>query len=133
MKKKDNPHYMRDWSKKRRKERKEKALNFLGNKCIKCGSIEKLEFDHKDRKTKRTNFTEMLHYSEKAFWEELNKCQLLCHNCHVDKSRNDGSWQKIKPIKHGTLYGYINRKCRCKLCKLRKRNYEKTRRVSFDK
>ena len=30
--------------------------------------------------------------------EELDKCQLLCHGCHVKKSRKEGAFVKNKPL-----------------------------------
>lgn len=62
------------------------AINFYGGKCIKCGydkCIYALEFHHRDKSTKEANPT----YIIMRWWwekvkEELDKCDLLCANCH---------------------------------------------------
>jgi len=102
---KDKPkqrEYQRKWLAERRKF----AIAVFGDKCTKCGSTTKLEFDHIDPKTK-------IHHS---IWSwapirikaELEKCQLLCAECHKDKTGR---------TTHGTDQMYKNYKCRCNLCK----------------
>lgn len=69
----------------RRHKTKLKAINLLGGKCINCGNnnIEVLSFHHINNKEK--NFTLSGAWHNKS-WEkvlqELNKCTILCHNCH---------------------------------------------------
>ena len=120
-----NPHYMRNYSRLRRNERKQWALKQHGNKCCKCGAIEDLEFDHIDRKTKRINVSEMWMYKLETFLEEFRKCQLLCQKCHLDKSRKDGSLKTRGETKHGTGTAYVGHKCRCLLCREWKRKYSR--------
>ena|SRR3990167_3529613 len=120
-------HYMRDYSKRRRHERKRWAINKFGSRCGKCSSVKKLQFDHIDRKTKKINVSEIWMYSWKTFLKELNKCQLLCYKCHLDKSRIDGSFKKRGKTKHGTSTAYVHHGCRCELCKKWKREYRKLR------
>tara|TARA_B100001113_G_C20646390_1_gene421485 strand:- start:36 stop:539 length:504 start_codon:yes stop_codon:yes gene_type:complete len=68
----------------RRKRRLQEMKDKLGNKCVKCGSTENLEFDHIDPKTKCFNV------NPQDSWEktlpELYKCQLLCKPCHTEKT-----------------------------------------------
>lgn len=64
------------------------AKKFLGGKCVRCGSVENLQFDHIDPTTKvnpvtRNNFT------VENFWKEVKKCQLLCFDCHKLKTHED--------------------------------------------
>jgi hypothetical protein len=53
--------------------------------------------------------------------DELSKCQLLCNDCHLDKSKLEGS---LGTVDHG---GGISGKknCPCVLCKTRKAEYMK--------
>lgn len=44
---------------------------------------------------------------------ELDKCQLLCHNCHMDKSIEQTGRQRAR---HGSLVMYSHG-CRCIMCK----------------
>ena len=72
---------------KRRQKRLQEMKDKLGNKCVKCGATENLQFDHIDPKTKRFNV------SPQDSWEktlpELYKCQLLCPPCHLKKTMTD--------------------------------------------
>lgn len=68
----------------RRYRNKIKAINLLGGKCVKCGYNHPgaLEFHHKDESTKSFNIGNVSHKSWKILLEEINKCELLCANCH---------------------------------------------------
>ncbi len=103
---------MRIYMLKRYKERKKRALKFLGGCCKICSSQEKLEFDHADPKKKKFTIAKFWSYSEKIFWDEVKKCQLLCKQCHVKKTA------KYMMAKHGTISRYVHRKkpCRCIKC-----------------
>ena len=96
--------YQRNWMKKRR----ENLINNLGNKCSICESQDRLEFHHKDPSIKSFSINSKLSYNEKELEEELNKCELLCFECHKKKH--------IRKIIHGTTtaYGYG---CRCDDCR----------------
>lgn len=85
--------YMNEYMKRRYKERRAKAIEILGGKCVKCGSTENLQFDHTDPKTKGIPISKMWSSSAKNFARELIKCQLLCDDCHKEKSRAE-SWNR---------------------------------------
>lgn len=71
---------------KRRKKIRQMAVDYKGGKCEKCGydsCIEALEFHHLDPSCKDFSI------SQKGYtrsWErvtkELDKCLILCANCH---------------------------------------------------
>jgi len=71
---------------KRRKKIREMALKYKGDKCERCGynrCLEALEFHHtsssrKDFSVSSKGYTR----SWKRVKEELDKCILLCANCH---------------------------------------------------
>lgn len=74
---------------KRRESRRQRRLLMierLGSKCVGCGTTENLQFDHIDRTQKSANVAKMLDYSMEKLTEEVDKCQLLCYNCHEYKS-----------------------------------------------
>jgi len=57
--------------------------------CVKCGSKQQLELDHinpeeKEWNPKRSMCSKNL---TERFWKEINKCQLLCYNCHKEKTK----------------------------------------------
>lgn len=105
---------MREYMRTYRARRIQQAVERLGGECARCGSKEQLEFDHIDPATKLRPVTLLQHASAKAFWAEVGKCQLLCHDCHVAKTRTDAG--RAEP-EHGslTMYGK-GRKCRCRAC-----------------
>lgn len=75
--------YQREWCAKRRAHYVEKH----GGKCIKCGSMRKLEFDHKDPREKISH--KIWSWSIARIEAELEKCQLLCQRCHDLKTYQD--------------------------------------------
>lgn len=79
--------YMRAYMKRRWRLRRKVAIKFLGGKCVSCRTTKRLQFDHKNRKTKVASIAKLSSASEERFWAEVKKCQLLCYKCHLVKSR----------------------------------------------
>ena len=52
-----------------------------------CGSTEKLEFDHIDSDKKKLALAKQLTVAMTTIDEELKNCQLLCHSCHMQKTK----------------------------------------------
>ena len=75
--------YQRAWIKRRRDD-----WIAANGPCVICGSPENLEVDHKDPTSKRLQPSGLwsLSLRNPKRIEELEKCQVLCHQCHVDKS-----------------------------------------------
>jgi len=105
--------YMRNYMQKRRDRRMTEAIKHLGGKCCRCPSTDNLQFDHKNPNTKRCNVSEMHSYSDKEFWAEVEKCQLLCGSCHTDKTLIDNGQSRAT---HGSRRMY-NNGCRCQVCR----------------
>lgn len=116
--------YMKEYMRTRYRERMQRAVGFLGKKCVRCGSEDSLEFDHILPSSKFKNVSRMWSYSNVRFWEEINKCQLLCRACHEKKSLIDLNFNDSKNS-HGTLSTYKTYKCRCILCKKANSIYSK--------
>ena len=72
-----------------RDKRKELCLEYLGGKCVKCGTTHNLQFDHIKREGKKYEITRRLTYKFDTLKEELDKCQLLCASCHLDKTAKE--------------------------------------------
>lgn len=69
-------------------KRKIKAIEYLGGKCIKCGYDKyhgALQFHHRNPKEKTANWNKIRLWSWPKVLEELDKCDLLCANCHAEE------------------------------------------------
>jgi len=100
-------------------QRRANAIEFLGGQCVKCKSLDRLEFDHINPATKSFHVNDKISGDLDTLMPELLKCQLLCHSCHMQKTileRGD------KPSQHGstTMYGHG---CRCQSCKAANATY----------
>lgn len=118
--------YMAAYMKDRIARRHAKAIRQFGGKCVRCGSTEHLEFDHPNRDPDprgRRNRGTMWTFSEERLQAELAKCQLLCHDCHREKTvrcgETGGGQNRIPDEEyfHGTARMYLYRTCRCPPCK----------------
>jgi 5-methylcytosine-specific restriction endonuclease McrA len=59
--------------------------------CARCGYVEHaaaLDFDHLDSKTKVRDISKMHTVSIQKLKLEMNKCQVLCANCHRIKTHD---------------------------------------------
>lgn len=104
--------YQRGYNKAWKQARRDRLIEMLGGKCVRCGATEDLEFDHIDPSTKVFAVMAGLSRAWDALVEEASKCQLLCKPCHVAKGAED------RPeLKHGTYHVYWYWNCRCDPCK----------------
>lgn len=61
------------------------SIEYKGGKCNKCGYNKcpgSLEFHHRDPKEKDINWRRMRSWKFEKIKRELDKCDLLCSNCH---------------------------------------------------
>lgn len=114
--------YQRMWVRDRRNE----YLAKFGSKCRLCDSTDKLEFDHIDSRTKIDH--KIWSWARHRIETELDKCQLLCAACHIEKTYTI-EYADI-PKMCGTLQAYkrTRNSCRCNLCSAANADYERIRR-----
>lgn len=77
---------------------KMKAIEILGGECSKCGyndCLASLDFHHIDPKTKNPDGLKMNVRSWNKLLKELNKCILLCSNCHREYHFKNGTGIKL--------------------------------------
>jgi len=70
-------------------------VQHLGGKCVNCGEadLDKLQFHHLDPKTKNPKYrgiSDAAKWAWEKFKKEINKCALLCFNCHIQEHRANG-------------------------------------------
>jgi len=87
--------------KKRRFDRKKKFVLLKGGCCMKCGydkCLQTLSFHHREPERKSFTLTsrELGMYSEDRLLDEVNKCDLLCANCHMEEhaSKEYKNWKR---------------------------------------
>lgn len=69
----------------RQRELKQKAVKYKGGKCVRCGYshyIGALEFHHIDPNGKDVTISHLKHTTFGKIVPELDKCVLVCANCH---------------------------------------------------
>ena len=69
----------------RLRENKRKAIEYLGGKCKDCAGVfhqSVYDFHHRDPKEKEESAEKLMHKSWDKIVKEINKCDLLCSNCH---------------------------------------------------
>lgn len=69
----------------RGRKNRQQYLDYLGGKCANCGyhrCPDALEFHHLDPSQKDLTFRSIRYWGLERAKEELDKCILLCSNCH---------------------------------------------------
>jgi len=82
----------------RRKKMKKFAVDHLGGKCTRCGynkCIAALEFHHRDPKEKEFGIGSGNTMALEKLLIELNKCELLCANCHRELHSDNSEPSRI--------------------------------------
>lgn len=77
-------------------KRKKEYVKLLGGKCVKCGSVDKLQFDHIDKNSRNFKIAKIMKRKKEFVLKELKKCQLLCDSCHRKKSIKEKCFGPIK-------------------------------------
>lgn len=104
--------YGKEWYKRNQDSHKESAskrkennlkgfVEYLSNCfCIDCGTrdIRVLQFDHLPQYEKLHNVSEIARsygVTSKTFQEEVNKCEVVCANCHMIRTGERAGWLRI--------------------------------------
>lgn len=75
-----------------RKAMKTRAIEIKGGKCEKCGydkCLGALHFHHKNPEQKSFSLSDNVFHSWSEWLLELEKCELLCANCHAEAHYNE--------------------------------------------
>lgn len=81
------------------KTNKQRAINYLGGKCNICGyskCMAALVFHHKDITQKEFTIGHILQNSWETIQQELDKCILLCANCHGEVHEENESRENAR-------------------------------------
>jgi 5-methylcytosine-specific restriction endonuclease McrA len=112
----DRGEYMREYMAKRYHDKRNAMIGRLGGKCVSCGSTKgPFHLDHKDASKKTMRAADIHSTNDKKVQQEAKNFQLLCVNCHKDKT--DKAWDRSVPkSEHGTYWRYKKHGCRCDKC-----------------
>lgn len=114
-------------------EQRKEMLDYLGGKCVDCGSTESLEIDHIDWRTKSFTVGGLYGLSRlPEVYAEMDKCQLLCREHHAEKTKQDLAEQRREnlnyaEVRHGSKTCWMKTKCRCELCNESRRAWNDAR------
>jgi len=81
----ENREHIYSKQKERQRNNKRKAIEHLGGKCSKCNNVYPeyvYDFHHKDPSEKEKSIARMLSRKWDRLKVEIDKCVLLCANCH---------------------------------------------------
>lgn len=85
-------------SNKNRVKKRKYILDILKkSKCTDCpiSDWRVLEFDHRDRETKSFNLADASSYSIKKIQLEIDKCDIVCANCHTIRTIKQRGYYKF--------------------------------------
>jgi hypothetical protein len=103
---------------------KNKYLNLMGGKCIDCNkTFESCQYDFHHLRDKDHNWNTLKRQSEETIKKELEKCVLLCSNCHRERHHKNGANVVIEIQKNEVL----------KEVKLQDREIEKNKQLEKEK
>jgi hypothetical protein len=104
-------------------KKRQNAIDYLGGRCVVCGTKSNLQFDHINSHEKTFSISRILSYKWDFLIKELRKCQILCAQHHLEKSKQTLDGNRTAD-RHGWK-GYNHLGCRCEICRLA--NTEKSR------
>ncbi len=82
----------------------------LKNPCVVCGESDPacLDFDHIDPSEKEFHISQSVYMSAKKVQKEIEKCQVLCANCHRKKTAKQFGWYSWLNLEDTTASGSID-------------------------
>lgn len=108
----DRRQYLINAVRNRRKKIRIMAVKYKGSKCEQCGyyrCLEALEFHHTDPTKKDFSISSRGYTrSWKRVQEELDKCVMLCANCHRETHAKLAALSGNTKMKSGLIQGTLN-------------------------
>jgi len=87
------------------------AIEYLGGQCLDCGyaqHLDALEFDHvpgRGEPEKRRCLATLWAFSWERIKAELNKCDLVCANCHRIRGKKRGQHKSLTRLSASARIG----------------------------
>jgi len=98
--------------------KKLRGINILGGSCKRCGetNIHKLCFHHINPEEKEDTFNNLKYNRWTIIKNEIDKCEVLCHNCHTELHYLDKSARYSKKEKNKHIYLEYKGIDKCEIC-----------------
>lgn len=74
--------------------------------CVDCGekyNYWQMQFDHRDQTKKKYEISWMESYGIKKLMDEIAKCDLVCANCHADRTYKNRHWIRSNSVSREVL------------------------------
>eukprot|EP00919_Chromeraceae_sp_WS-2016_P077455 GHVR01183293.1.p1 GENE.GHVR01183293.1~~GHVR01183293.1.p1 ORF type:complete len:162 (-),score=0.17 GHVR01183293.1:72-557(-) len=87
------PEFHIERAKRSYRERKKVILEYKKKPCMDCGATYPpyvMTFDHRDPIMKSFEISRAAHVTHERFLVELEKCDLVCANCHAERTWGQG-------------------------------------------
>ena len=92
----DQKLHVNDTARMSRRQKRQFVVDYLKDNPCACGErrIAALQFDHRDRDEKYMDVTSMVNrgYSIQKIVAEIEKCDVLCANCHSMRTAEQCNW-----------------------------------------
>ena len=88
----------------RRRENQAQLMDYLGaHPCVDCGECDLvvLEFDHVRDKHRNVSYLVQQPAEWRRIADEIEKCEVVCANCHRRRTASRGGWYRTKPLDSG--------------------------------
>jgi hypothetical protein len=110
--------YMREYMANRYHNTRQRVIDRLGGKCVRCGTNEgPLHLDHKDKSKKTMRASDLHSVNDKRFEDEIKNLQVLCADCHKRKTNEQWDYAgNINKPTHGSYWMFRKYRCRCPAC-----------------
>ena len=87
----------------RQRRFKQQCIDYKGGKCSICGYSKcaaALHFHHRDSLLKEATISELKSFRFESAKKELDKCDLLCANCHAEEHERLARHTGLAPVTH---------------------------------
>lgn len=77
------------------------VCKFLGDKCSKCNlsfPYQVYNFHHRDPSSKEFDWSKLRLRSTADIMTEIDKCDLVCANCHIIEHSTSPAWDETQPL-----------------------------------
>jgi hypothetical protein len=114
---------------------KQELIAYKGNKCEICGFCKPIprayDFHHRDPKNKDFNISQWTKLNTKLLFKEVDKCMLVCRNCHAELHDDPDLRQSANEV-HAKWLASRNREKECPKCHIKFKPRNKRKKYCYE-